>query len=86
MSKQSVTVNDSKAIHDLRATAYDTSALAVECMNYLGGLFDAIKNSSEENSLPYRLAFLGDYLAEDFKNTFDLESEKFARPETGESS
>ena len=86
MSKASVTFKDSKAVADIRIEAYDTSTLAVECMNYLGGLFDAIKTASDEHSQPYRLASLGGYLADDFMNTFDLESSKYTKPKTGESS
>ena len=85
MSRQSVTPNDSKALQDLRGDAYDTATLAVCCMDNVGSLFEAIKNASAENTLPYRLAFLGSYLAEDFMNTFDLESGKYIKPEAGES-
>ena len=55
--------------------AYDNNVFAHSCINDLGSLFQAIRQTSRKHSTIYHLAGIGQYLADDWSNALESEGE-----------
>ncbi len=60
------------------ARARDTTELAQTGFNDLGALCQAMRSTCDQHTTPYRLARIGQYLADDWINTLDGELDMLA--------